>query len=61
MTTKALLFVGAGAVGSYIGAFLARSGQDVTFIVREIDAGARRPSPDNIAIALTRSGSRLGA
>jgi 2-dehydropantoate 2-reductase len=27
-----LLFVGAGAVGSYIGAFLSRAGHDVTFI-----------------------------
>jgi 2-dehydropantoate 2-reductase len=27
-----ILFVGAGAIGSYIGAFLARSGQDVTLI-----------------------------
>jgi len=33
----------------------------VVDLVREIDAGARRPSPDNIAIALTRSGSRLGS
>ena len=30
-------------------------------IVREIDAGARKPSPDNIGVALSRSGSRLGS
>jgi 2-dehydropantoate 2-reductase len=29
---KKLLFVGAGAVGSYIGAFLSRAGHDVTFV-----------------------------
>src|SRR5215468_10646990 len=29
---KKLLFVGAGAVGSYIGAFLSRSGHDVTLV-----------------------------
>jgi 2-dehydropantoate 2-reductase len=32
MATRSLLFVGAGAVGSYIGAFLSRAGHDVTFI-----------------------------
>ena len=32
MATKSLLFVGAGAVGSYIGAFLSRAGHDVTYI-----------------------------
>ncbi len=30
--TKRLLFVGAGAVGSYLGAFLARAGQDTTLV-----------------------------
>jgi len=29
---KKILFVGAGAVGSYIGAFLSRAGHDVTFV-----------------------------
>ena len=29
---KRLLFVGAGAVGSYLGAFLSRAGHDVTFV-----------------------------
>ena len=29
---KKLLFVGAGAVGSYIGAFLSRAGHDVTYV-----------------------------
>lgn len=30
--TKKLLFIGAGAVGSYLGSFLSRSGHDVTFV-----------------------------
>ena len=29
---KKILFVGAGAIGSYIGAFLSRSGHDVTLV-----------------------------
>jgi hypothetical protein len=29
-------------------------------IVREIDAGTRKASPDNIGAALSRAGSRLG-
>lgn len=29
---KKLLFIGAGAVGSYLGSFLSRSGHDVTFV-----------------------------
>ena len=29
---KKLLFVGAGAVGSYLGAFLSRAGHDVMFV-----------------------------
>jgi len=29
---KKILFIGAGAVGSYIGAFLSRAGHDVTLI-----------------------------
>ncbi|MET0852469.1 MAG: 2-dehydropantoate 2-reductase, partial [Candidatus Rokuibacteriota bacterium] len=29
---KKLLFVGAGAIGSYLGAFLSREGHDVTLI-----------------------------
>src|SRR2546429_182366 len=29
---KRLLFIGAGAVGSYIGAFLSRAGHDVTLV-----------------------------
>lgn len=33
----------------------------VVQIVREIDAGARKPSPDNIAAALSSAGSRLGS
>ena len=33
----------------------------VVQIVREIDAGTRKPSPDNIGVALSRSGSRLGS
>jgi hypothetical protein len=33
----------------------------VVQIVREIDAGTRKPSPDNIGAALSRSGSRLGS
>ena len=33
----------------------------VVQIVREIDAGTRKPSPDNIGVALSRSGSRLVA
>jgi 2-dehydropantoate 2-reductase len=32
MTGKKLLFVGAGAIGSYLGAFLARAGHDVTLV-----------------------------
>src|SRR5262245_21345055 len=38
---KKLLFVGAGAVGSYIGAFLSRAGHDVTFVdpwAEQVDA-----------------------
>src|SRR5689334_6161562 len=30
--SKKILFVGAGAIGSYIGAFLSRAGHDVTLI-----------------------------
>src|SRR2546428_11115947 len=33
---KKLLFIGAGAIGSYLGAFLSRSGHDVTLV----DSGA---------------------
>ena len=29
---KKLLFIGAGAIGSYLGAFLARAGHDVTLV-----------------------------
>ena len=29
---KRLLFVGAGAIGSYLGAFLSRAGHDVTLV-----------------------------
>ena len=29
---KKLLFVGAGAIGSYLGAFLSRAGHDVTLV-----------------------------
>ena len=29
---KKILFVGAGAIGSYLGAFLARAGHDVTLV-----------------------------
>jgi hypothetical protein len=32
----------------------------VVDIVREIDAGSRKASPDNIGTALSRAGSRLG-
>jgi 2-dehydropantoate 2-reductase len=32
MATKKLLFVGAGAIGSYLGAFLSRAGHDVTIV-----------------------------
>ncbi len=32
MTPKRLLFIGAGAVGSYLGAFLSRTGQDVVLV-----------------------------
>ena len=32
MTHKKILFVGAGAIGSYIGSFLTRAGHDVTLI-----------------------------
>ncbi|OGK97548.1 MAG: hypothetical protein A3I14_00565 [Candidatus Rokubacteria bacterium RIFCSPLOWO2_02_FULL_73_56] len=32
MTTRKILFVGAGAIGSYLGAFLARAGHDVTLV-----------------------------
>ena len=38
---KKLLFVGAGAVGSYIGSFLSRAGHDVTFVdpwAEQVDA-----------------------
>ena len=57
MATKSLLFVGAGAVGSYIGAFLARAGHDVTLHrplagagrghphARHLGDGAARPVP----------------
>ena len=30
--SKKILFVGAGAIGSYLGAFLSRAGHDVTLI-----------------------------
>jgi len=30
--SKKILFVGAGAIGSYIGAFLSRAGHDVTLV-----------------------------
>ena len=29
---KRMLFIGAGAIGSYLGAFLARAGHDVTLV-----------------------------
>ena len=29
---KKILFVGAGAIGSYIGSFLSRAGHDVTLV-----------------------------
>ncbi|TMF29173.1 MAG: hypothetical protein E6I30_13970, partial [Chloroflexi bacterium] len=29
---KKLLFIGAGAIGSYLGAFLSRAGHDVTLV-----------------------------
>jgi 2-dehydropantoate 2-reductase len=32
MATKKLLFIGAGAIGSYLGAFLTRAGHDVTLV-----------------------------
>src|SRR5438132_1046348 len=32
MATKKLLFIGAGAIGSYLGAFLSRAGHDVTIV-----------------------------
>ena len=41
---KRMLFVGAGAVGSYIGSFLSRAGHDVTFVdpwAEQVDAIAR--------------------
>ncbi|MEU1864014.1 2-dehydropantoate 2-reductase N-terminal domain-containing protein [Streptomyces gardneri] len=37
-----ILVVGAGATGGYFGALLARSGQDVTFLVRPARAAALR-------------------
>ncbi|WP_435972976.1 ketopantoate reductase family protein [Streptomyces sp. Qhu_M48] len=37
-----ILVVGAGATGGYFGAFLARAGQDVTFLVRPARAAALR-------------------
>ncbi|MER5965114.1 ketopantoate reductase family protein [Streptomyces sp. NPDC002057] len=37
-----ILVVGAGATGGYFGAFLARAGQDVTFLVRPVRAAALR-------------------
>ncbi|CAM5670604.1 ketopantoate reductase family protein [Streptomyces narbonensis] len=37
-----ILVVGAGATGGYFGALLARSGQDVTFLVRKARAAALR-------------------
>ena len=30
--SKKILFVGAGAIGSYLGAFLSRAGHDVTLV-----------------------------
>jgi 2-dehydropantoate 2-reductase len=39
--TKKVLFVGAGAIGSYLGAFLARAGHDVTLVdpwAEQVDA-----------------------
>jgi len=34
---KKILFVGAGAIGSYIGAFLSRAGHDVTIVAKSRD------------------------
>src|SRR5262245_57141185 len=51
MTSKSLLFVGAGAVGSYIGAFLSRAGHDVTFI---------DPWPEQVEAIRTRGISVTG-
>jgi len=50
-TTRSLLFVGAGAVGSYIGAFLSRAGHDVTFI---------DPWPEQVEAIRTRGISVTG-
>ncbi|HUF91606.1 MAG TPA: 2-dehydropantoate 2-reductase N-terminal domain-containing protein, partial [Candidatus Limnocylindria bacterium] len=30
--SKKILFIGAGAIGSYLGAFLSRAGHDVTLV-----------------------------
>ena len=51
MATKSLLFVGAGAVGSYIGAFLSRAGHDVTYI---------DPWPEQVEAIRTRGISVTG-
>src|SRR5215470_13776444 len=47
--SEKILFVGAGAIGSYIGAFLARAGHDVTLVdawAEQVDAIRR----DGIAV-----------
>ena len=62
-----LLFVGAGAVGSYIGAFLSRAGHDLTFVdpwAEQIEAprerGAQRLMPlGEIALAPAQQRQRL--
>lgn len=47
---KHIVFVGAGAVGGYVGAYLARAGEDVTLV---------DPWPEHVA-AINRDGMHLG-
>src|SRR5688572_5853105 len=47
---KHIVFVGAGAVGGYVGAYLARAGEDVTLV---------DPWPEHIE-AIKRDGMHLG-
>ncbi|HET8577386.1 MAG TPA: ketopantoate reductase C-terminal domain-containing protein [Methylomirabilota bacterium] len=72
MTTR-LLFIGAGAIGAYLGAFLARAGQDVTLIdpwAEQIDAirragiavtGPHEPFTQPVTALHLHEAQRLGA
>ena len=57
---KKVLFVGAGAIGSYLGAFLARAGHDVTIVDAVGRAGRDHPPAGHLGDRAARSVRRRG-